>query len=375
MMATGTMATYDLTAGVKLDMEDLIYLISPTDVPLQTGFGADGSSAIASGPCFEKKVEWLDEELLLPKSTAAATATSTEGVLTVASGHQARFSTGDELLMQSGERLRVTGYGTTADTLLVTRGFASSTTATIATSDTILIVGNILAEGSDPQNARALDRNARYNMTQILGPTQIAVSGSENVVQKYGLTVREFDKQVGNRTKEQFIIVEQAIMRGTRIEDSSNKWRAMGGLSYYISTNIDSTTTVITETKLLDQIQACFDAGGNPDRAVVGSKQKRTISGFNTNITVYATRMDGGRGQSVSYFESDFGTVTIMLNRWCPKQNLFLFNRDQVELATLRPLQFEMLAKTGDSMKGQVVGEKTMKFRVESHAAMFTALT
>jgi hypothetical protein len=37
-------------------------------------------------------------------------------------------------------------------------------------------------------------------------------------------------------------------------------------------------------------------------------------------------------------------------------------------------MQFEMLAKTGDSEKGHVLGEKTLIFRRQSWASRFTAL-
>lgn len=375
-MPSGKLATYDLTVGVVLDIEDMIHLISPTDVPLLGGQGAGGETALAAGTCFEKKVEWLDEELLLPRSTAAATATTTEGVLTVASGHRLRFSTGDVLLLKSNERVRVTGYGTTTDTLLVTRAFDSSVGATCTSGDTIVSYGQALAEGADPEQARALDRTNRYNMTEIFGPTAVHVTGTEKVVRKYGLAgTNEFDKQAANRTKEQFISIEQALLYGQRMEDGTNKWRAMGGLIYYLTTNVNSTSTQLTEALLLDQLQAAYDAGGSPDRLVVGSKRKREVSGFSANVTINVARPDPTRGTVVDYFDSDFGRQTVIMDRWCRVNDAFGFNRDQVEIDTLRPMQFEMLSKTGDSIKGQVVSEKTARIRRESHAYRFSAMT
>jgi hypothetical protein len=377
-MPSGKVTTYDLTVGVIVDMEDMIHLISPTDAPIQQGTTASGLSLITTGTCFEKKVEWLDEELLLPRSLAAATATTSEGVLTVQSGHQLRFSTGDVLLAASGERLRVTGYGTTTDTLLVTRGFSSSTAATLTSGDTITNYGQALAEGSDPENARSLDRTARNNYTEIFGPTAVQVSGTENVIRKYGLSgTTEFDKQAANRIKEQFIAVDQAILYGKALEDTNNKWRTMGGFIDFISTNVDSTTTDLTETAFLDSIQDMYDAGGAGDGLIaqVGSKQKRTISAWDTSITINVNRSEGARGTVVDVFQSDFGDATIVLNRNVRTKDLFLYTRDQAQLCVLRPMQFEMLAKTGDSMKGQVLRECTLKFYRQAHAARFSALT
>jgi hypothetical protein len=372
-MTTGKVSTYDLTVGVKLDVEDTIWLISPFDVPLLGTNGADGRSTLSHDTCFEKKVEWLDETLLTPTSTLAATATTGETVLTVASGDQLKFQTGD-IILHGTEYVRVTDYGTTADTLIITRAYASSTATTLTSGDVVVGVGSALAEGSDPPAARSIDRNNRYNITQIFGPTKVHVTGTENVVAKYGLHSTEFDHQVANRVKEQMVQLELAIMYGTRNEDSGNKWRTMGGFTYYITTNVDSATTSLTEATLLTQLQACYTAGGSPDRILVGPKQKKTVSGF-TGSTLFRTQGDGTRGAVVDTYLSDFGPQSVVLSRWVRTPDLFIFSREQAEVDTLRPATFEMLAKTGDAISGQVVMEKTMKFRRQQWSARFSALT
>src|SRR3954451_15195100 len=127
MALPGKAQTYDLTTGVIVNIEDVIYLLSPTDVPLQGGQGADGASAISTDTCFEKKIEWLDEELLLPKSLIQTTTTKGDAWIVVTAGQQNRFSTGDVLIVSgSNERMRVTGYGSTTDSLTVTRAFQST---------------------------------------------------------------------------------------------------------------------------------------------------------------------------------------------------------------------------------------------------------
>ena len=377
MPLPGKAQTYDLTTGVIVNIEDVIYLLSPTDVPLLGGQGADGASALSTDTCFEKKIEWLDEDLLLPKSLIQTATTTGDGFIIVTAGQQNRFSTGDVLIVgTSNERLRVTGYGVTADSLLVTRSFQSSTAGSVTVGLTVTILGQALAEGADPENARAADRNNRSNFTQIFGPTKVHVTGTENVVRKYGLGgTTEFDKQAANRTKEQMIQIEQAILYGKALEDSGNKWRTMGGMFDFITTNVDNSTTTITESTLLNQLQNAYDAGGSPDRVVMGSKTKRVVSGFNTSITVNVVRPDNVRGQVVDYFDSDFGTVTMILDRWCRTSDVFGFNRDQAVVVTLRPMQFEMLAKTGDALQGQVLAEKSFRFVRQAHAFKFTALT
>ncbi|MDE2022364.1 MAG: DUF5309 family protein, partial [Patescibacteria group bacterium] len=353
---------------------DAIWLISPFDVPLQGTFGADGNTALSQDTVFEKKVEWLDENLLTPKSTLATNvATTTFTTIQVAAGDGVKFQTGDVVLID-GEQLQITAYGTTADTFTVTRGFNSTTATTYATGDSVLGLGSALAEGSDPPSARAVDRTDRYNYTQIFGPVAVQVSGTEQVVQKYGLVGTEFDHQVANRIKELAIGFEQAIVNGIPSAGSATVGRTMGGFTNYISSNIDSTTTTLTDSAILTQMQACFDAGGNPDRFVLGSKQKRVVSGLDSSNIRYQQQTDT-RGQVVDYYDTDYGRLSVILDRWCLVSQAFLFSRDQATICTLRPMQFEMLAKTGDSTKGQVVAEKSLRFRMQSHSARFSALT
>ena len=374
MAIPGTQQTYDLTAGVKLDVEDAIWLISPFDVPLQGGMGADGLTALSTDSCFEKKVEWLDESLLTPKTTVATQVTlTTTTYLVVAAGTGINFQTGDVLLVDS-EQINVTGYGTTADWLVITRGFNSTTATTYLTGDTVIGLGGALAEGSAPPLSRAVDRTDRFNYTQIFGPVGIQVSGTEQVVQKFGLKGTEFDHQVGNRIKELSIATEQALINGIPYAGSATVGRTMGGFTNYISTNVDSTTTTLTDALLMAQYQACFDAGGSPNRLMVGSKQKRVISYLDSTNIRYE-QSTNVRGQVVNFYDTDYGRQSIVLNRWCSVAQAFIFEREQATIATLRPLQFEMLAKTGDNQLGQVLAERTLRFRLQTHAARFSALT
>ena len=387
-MATGTLTTYNLTTGVKLNVENIIWVLSPTDVPLQGTMGADGRSALSSDTCFEKKIEWLDEVLLMPNSNLAATANTADTYITVSStaanAGVLNFQTGDVLVIDSPsqvagvtgvqETVYVTGYGTTANTLTVTRAFAGSTAVIHSNTVTVKGVGQANPEGSDAGSARAVDRVDRFNYNQIFGPVVVQVSGTENSIQKYGLTTTEFDKQVGNRIKETCVNYELALLYGITYENAGTGQRTMGGISSYITTNVDLTTTVLTETALLSQLKACFDNGGSPDRLVMGSRQKQVMSQVQSANIRYAQDTNI-RGQKIDYYDSDFGRQMLILDRWCRPSDIFIFERDQATMATLRPLTFEMLAKTGDSSKGQVIGEKSLWYRKQSHSAQLNALT
>jgi hypothetical protein len=377
-MATGQITTYDLTTGVIVDIDPMIRMLSPTDTPLQNGLGLRGDdpeTVLSTDTVFEKKFEWQDETILIPSSTAGATSTTGASTLVVATGDREKFSTGDAILIvATDEIVRVTGYNATAHTLDIARSHGAAAADTIASGGALVSLGAQLAEGSDPEAARAVDWTNRYNLTQIFGPTKIEVSQTEQAIRKYGLNTTMMDKQVANRTKEMAIQIEQALLNGDRVDDTSGKIRMTGGINYWITTNVDSATTQITSATLLDQMQACWDLGGVPDRCLGNSTQIRAISALDEG-DIRLGRMDTGRGQTVQYFDSDFGRLSMVLHRWANTKNLFLFSREQAQQKVLRPLRFEMLAKTGDSIKGQIVKEMGLQFEAERWAAKFTALT
>jgi len=369
-MAVGTGTTFNMTTGLMLDFEDMIYELDPFDTPYLGGLGADGSSVLAMGDCYEKKVEWQEEDSLTPRTTLGAAYTAPAAFITIVSGERERFQTDDIVLIDS-QTLRITGYGTTSNTLTFVTW--AGTDVNHANGSAVVGVGTAAVEGSDPSASRFRDRTAKFNLTQIIGPYRVSQSGSNIAVRKYGVS-NEFDKQVANRIKEAGVACEQMIAYGTRVDDTANSRRSAGGIGFYIATNTSSTAT-LTETALLSAMQVCFDAGGNPNRIVGGSQQKRNISAFSSSGVVEIQRDDVIRGRTASTFISDFGMSTVVLNRWYRPTDLHIFNRDQAELVTLRGLHYTALAKTGDAENGMIVGEKSLRFRSEKHAFKFTALT
>ena len=381
-MPLGTAATYDLTVGVKLDFEEFIYTLTPVDVPLlgsyngtDTPFGPQ-RSVFGEETAMAKKVEWQDEELLTPRTTLAATLTTADTVITVASGARLRFATGDILRMDA-EVVRISGYGTTTDTLLITRAFGGSD-AQHSNASQVVGIGTAAAEGSDPSAHRFLDRTARYNMTEIFGPTEIKVSESEETIAnkggKYG-AASEFDHAVANRLKETAVAIEQAIIYGVRVEDTSNEWRAMGGLLYYITTNVDSTTTnAISYSAIRTQAQSSYNNGGMVDTLIVPPAQKVKLSDFDATL-VRLDQSDTRRGSVVGQILTDFGVANVLVDRWLRTTDMIGVDSQYISKVTLRPLTFEMLAKTGDSRHGMTVCEKSLKVRLESRHFRFSTLT
>lgn len=372
--APGATSTYGLVNGIKLDVEDLIQLISPTDVPLQgAAMGATDSIGLPTDTITEKLYQWLDESLLTPRTKIATGCTTGDAFAIVTTGEALHFQTGD-IAMVGSEYVRVTGYSaTTADILLLTRAYSGSA-HTLTAGDELVGVGSALPEGSTPPTARWQDRNTRTNVTEIFGPYAINANNSDLAIQKYGIT-NEFDHQVANRIREAAIAMDQAFLYGAKVEDLTNHWRSFAGMIAWITSNTNTTSTTFALADINTLNQTIYAAGGNPDVLMVGAKQKGVVSTFTSAGTVFVNRPDGTAGRRISVVENDFGTLSVLLNRWCRLADAFIFNRDQAAICTLRPLMYSPLAITGDSMPGMVVGEKGFKFYRQAHAGRFTALT
>jgi len=363
----GTRTSYDSIVGLRLDVEDAIHMISPFDVPFMGTFGMDRGSVLGSDETTSTKVEWLEDELVPASDALNGAITTGSAFITV--DNQTYFKTND-LVMIDEEYLRVSGYGTSADTLTVQRAWGG-TAVNHADDATILILGTLPAEGSDPVSGINFQRVQPYNVTQIY-QDEVEITRTEEKEAKYGVQ-SESAYQIAKRVKENAIKMERNLILGVRVDDTTNKKRSMGGLHYYITDNVDSTTTALTETLLVDQMQASFDAGGSIDLLACGGTQKRNISAFNADDIRFA-RDENIRGAVVDWIDSDFGRVYIVLNRWVPTRFLFGLEKQYINLTWFDRPFVEALAKTGDRQQWEYIAEMTMKVRNTSAHFKFTAL-
>jgi uncharacterized Zn ribbon protein len=368
-MATqsGTRKTYDSTVGVKLDREDAIHLISPFDVPFLGTYGAEGGSALSSEDTSSKKVEWIEDELV-PSSDAVNEAfTNSDTTLTVDNGG---YFKANDLIRIGAELLVVSAVS--GNDLTVSRGYGDSSAAAHSDGDKITILGTLPVEGADPVSGVNFQRVSKYNMTQIY-QDELEVTRSEEKAAKYGVS-SEIAYQGGKRLKEAAIKLEQNIILGSRYEDTGAKKRSMGGLDYFITSNVDAATTTLTMTKINDQMQNSFNAGGNVSLLVVGGAQKRVINGFDAD-DIRFSQDENIRGAVVDFLDTDFGRVYVMLNRWVPTNMLFGLEPQYINLVWFDRWFMEALAKTGDRQQYQLIGECSMKVKNEKAHFKFNALT
>ena len=364
----GRRSTYDSTVGTRLSIEDLIYMISPFDVPFLGSYGMDQGSVLGSEDTDVTKVEWLQDELVPGADALGTTAVTAATDITVV--NRTWFKTND-LIRINDEYLRVSGYGTTADTLLVERSWGDPVAAQHVDASAIIILGTLPVEGDDPVSGVNFQRTSPYNITQIY-QDEVEVTRTEEKKAKYGVQ-SEASYQIAKRLKENAIKLERNIILGTRADDSGNNRRSHGGLDYFIATGVDSATTIMAASALLTQLQNSFNRGGSVDLLAVGGTQKRKISAWDSGVIRFS-RDESVRGSVVDYFDSDFGRIYIVLNRWVPLRFAFGLEKQYISMVWFDRFFAEALAKTGDRQQWQIIAEMSMKVRNESAHFKFTAL-
>jgi hypothetical protein len=130
-------------------------------------------------------------------------------------------------------------------------------------------------------------------------------------------------------------------------------------------TRTDGTQRAFTEAQLKSVLKAIYDSGGKPDTVMVGSFNKQAFSTF----TGRATPMEDTKSKkivaSVDVYESDFGTLKVVANRFQRARDALVLQTDMWAVAYLRKFVSIPLAKTGDSERKQILSEYALVSRNE----------
>jgi hypothetical protein len=343
--------TYSDTTPQRRAIADVIDVISPQDVPVVKYFGLDGDPGkfrIMNWP--STKVEWLEDELASLTGTLNGSITSNATTITVTDA--SKYKSGDIIEIDS-EMIWVSSMS--GEVLTGTRNYGG-TQASHVTSSVVTIISAARLEGADADYERAFsDITAPYNHTQIFSD-DVKVTRSGNKISQYGIS-EEFDYQAAKRVPELSRLIEKSFFRGQRKAGSATTPRAFGGLETFITDNTANLSSAALKQKdLEDKIQDAWEDGGQPDLIICNAWVKRKISGFYA-ASVRTTRDEKRGGVTINEVDTEFGTLGILMSRWCPSSKLYIVESQYIGFLAFDAFFQEELAKTGDSVKGQVVGE------------------
>ena len=255
---------------------------------------------------------------------------------------------------------------------------------------------NAQVEGDEIAFTAVVPTTRVNNRTQI-SRTSVIVSGTQDTVNSAGRN-NELAYQISKSSKE--------LKRDMEVVLTANQSAAVGGaaaartssgLPSWIQANTsvgtngangavggvdtpgvlrtDGTQRAFTEAQLKDVVKQCWDSGGDPSMIMLGSFNKQKLSGFTGGSTKMSQATDKTLVAAIDIYESDFGSMTVVPNRFSRSRDCFVIQPDMWAVAYLRDFQMLDLAVTGDAQKKAMLAEYTLVSKNEAASGAVFDLT
>ena len=375
--------TADITSGLRQRVcKDIIYSTDPTDLPLRDYFGGYEKASVKS-----IKAEFPEDNHIAIDTTIGTAATgwntgSDTSGLSVTDDDV--LMVGDVLLTSDGEIVIVSATGTNTIDVYARGDLGSTESNANSNGDAIYIIGNAQLEGwTYGASPRFMTRTTKYNIVQNFEAT-ISVSRDYQDVPKYGIK-DEFKYQLKQNQLRIAKLLERAVIYGglniDTEEGSASQPRTMAGMlapgsatsSIDIQTHAyDLSSVEIAESNLKTAMQDVFDDGGKVDTIICNSFNKGTISDW---LQPYRrTDMEDKKyGGIVSTYDNDFGTCSIIVDRYMRQSDIILLAKKNFEIGAFEAFNVVDLPRTADALKASVIGKYTCFLYNEEHAAVITS--
>jgi len=302
------MATYQTytAIGMREDLSDVIYNISPTDTPLMSSIGKTKATATYH--------EWQTDSLAsaaLGGAVEGADASTITASPTTRIGNRTQIFTKSVAVAGTLEAVDKAGRKSEKAYQL------AKVSAELKRNIELTLLSNQVSAAGDSSTARTLGGLQAWLNTNYDGGTS-GVAGSNGTTARTDGTNRTFT---------------EAILKTVIAEVYT-----AGGVPKVLMVNPTHKQTV-----------SAF-AGIAAQRYMAPSNEPTTIIG------------------AADVYMSDFGTISVVPNRFMNSTNAgnetaFIVDPDMAAVAYLRPFQTIELAKTGDSEKTQLLAELTLEVK------------
>jgi hypothetical protein len=366
--------SYTDTAAQKKVITDVISLIDPSDAPLIERLGgldgAAGKFRFSAWP--GTNPTWLEDSLpaleaLLKTATIASDAT------TATVSDATLFQPGHIILVDS-QTYWVSAANVTTNALTISS--LGGTTASHATNATIYIIGLARLEGDDSDPVGMTTRATGSNYTQIWHG-EVNVSRSTAMLAQWGID-NEFDYQASKVVPNLMRLIEKQLFANVSpAAGSASTPRVMGALTAYISSNA-TTGQTMTKASFDGAVKLAYaDGGAGPWIAPMSPSNFAKVRGFYENSSFLVIQQaDPVMGMPpVTIIRTPFGDVEPVLDRWASDSFINIIDPKNAGMVTFSPFTQEMLAKTGDSLEGEVVGEFSFCCRQNQSHAVLTSVS
>lgn len=245
---------------------------------------------------------------------------------------------------------------------------------------------NAYVQGDDVASFDAVTATVRLgNYTQISRKTLI-ISETEEVALKAGRK-SEVSYQIGKLGRELRRDIEAILLSNqAKVAPGSGTIPKTASVLSWIKTNTDKgtgaaadpsaadgtavrtdgTTRTAAESQLKTVLSAVFsNSADQPDLLLVPAGLKPAVSAFPGNATRMLDANEKALITAVTVYESDWGSLKIVPDRFMRATDMLVINSDLWALAWFRPIKMVDLARTGDAQKKMLVCEYALEARNE----------
>ncbi|WP_047155172.1 SU10 major capsid protein [Aneurinibacillus tyrosinisolvens] len=220
-------------------------------------------------------------------------------------------------------------------------------------------------------------QSGRAEMNNVLEIFQKGahVSGTANAINVLGQG-NIFSAEVADRLIELKVNMEKQATKGTKNDGSATPFvRRMDGLEKFAHADnlvTGATSQIITEGEIKETVKKLWLQGlpSGEYFGLVNADIKEQIDALYKNSYTYT--QTNVFGIIVDVIRTNYGNLNLVLSRHASVDKMTVFDASTLSLAFLREAQFEALAKVGDSIRGQVIAEGTLKVASKKAVAQYT---
>ena len=242
---------------------------------------------------------------------------------------------------------------------------------------------NFVEEGLDAATD-SITATTKLNNRTAISDKVPRVTGTQNAILKAGRG-DELAYQISKSAKALKTDMETILLQNNaKVTAADNTPGEVGGVPTWLTSNVDSaddatdstgagsnqrtdgTARGFTEAQLKSVLRSIWNNGGDPNMIMLGGYNKQVMSTFTGNATREVSAADRQLYAAIDIYDSDFGELQVVPNRFIDSNYVFIFQMDLWAAAYLRPFQIHDLAKTGDSERRQLLVEYTLESRNEA---------
>jgi hypothetical protein len=371
-------ATWDITSNTdRRDVSEMLDLLAIADTPFinRIGWGPDSGS---------QSIEWLSENLgpgYVEVGSATGSA-STSQIITYTAGLTLaeavkQLQTGTIVYHYSstdGEHCMFALISVGADgvcefeTISATgAGWISGAGTSRIVGDKLYILGAMANEGSWPRagnpRARTLNSNAYTIFRQ-----DVNITGSEKANDFYAIG-REDKHQIMMRLKEMQREREKSALYSGQVTRSATVAGLMNGALGFLmaqsGTNIDTSTTALTENAVNAVVSECWENGANNLTWFSDINQAAKFTRWDKQRIRMGPRDKRGGGQ-VTYYLTECGLeIEIVPMKKKPTNIAFLIDTSKCAMRAKKGRKgfMEKLGKQGDFDMWQIISECSLEMK------------